>query len=81
MLYLANKALHINDLKNNITMHTIPGTGGMYHGGWYWLVDEKGTNKLLKELALIPTPGNEAAAAPAATNLENTVSNNDTASQ
>ena len=58
ILYLANKALYITDLKENITMHTIPGTGGMYHGGWYWLVDEKGTNKLLQKLSLIPGGNN-----------------------
>lgn len=74
ILYLANKALHIQNLKNNIAMHTIPGTGGMYHGGWYWLVDEKGTNKLLKKLDLIPSAGNEVAG-PNPKNLENAISN------
>ncbi|MBC7473252.1 MAG: LCP family protein [Candidatus Sericytochromatia bacterium] len=57
ILFLANKLLHISDLKNKITMHTIPGDGRMYHGGWYWMVDEKGANKILQKLALIPSDG------------------------
>ncbi len=53
MLYIANKALQINGLKDKLTMHTLPGDGRMYHGGWYWLIDENKSEKLLQELALI----------------------------
>jgi LCP family protein required for cell wall assembly len=77
ILYLANKAIHINDLKDKITMHTLPGTGGMYRGGWYWLVDEKKAHKMLEDLALVPGNGTEAAAAvPVSKSLDNTLSSN-----
>lgn len=52
VLYLANKALQISDLKNKITMHTLPGDGRMYKGGWYWFIDESGTNRVLQEVGL-----------------------------
>lgn len=51
-LFLANKALQMPDLKNNITMHTLPGDGRMYKGGWYWFIDEKGANRVLQEVGL-----------------------------
>ncbi len=51
-LYLANKALQMSNLKDNITMHTLPGYGGMYKGGWYWFPNEAQSLKVLQEVGL-----------------------------
>ncbi|MFN8577061.1 MAG: LCP family protein [Candidatus Sericytochromatia bacterium] len=51
-LFLANKALQMTNLKDSISMHTLPGDGKMYKGGWYWFIDEKGANKVLQEVGL-----------------------------
>ena len=55
-------------------MHTIPGAGGMYHGGWYWIVNEKGTHKLLNELELA-TPINDETVVPKDKNQEILINN------
>lgn len=57
-LFLANKALGMSNLKDNITMHTLPGDGKMYKGGWYWFIDENGANKVLQNVGLRPGGAN-----------------------
>lgn len=57
-LFLANKALGMSNLKDNITMQTLPGDGRMYKGGWYWFIDENGTHKILQSVGLRPGGAN-----------------------
>ncbi|MFN8671960.1 MAG: LCP family protein [Candidatus Sericytochromatia bacterium] len=50
VVFLAKKLLETDDLKNKISMQTLPGIGGTKNGAWYWFIDEKETKNILSEL-------------------------------
>ncbi|MEK7433632.1 MAG: LCP family protein [Cyanobacteriota bacterium] len=50
IVFNAKKILEADDIKNKISMQTLPGVGGTKNGIWYWFLDKKETQKIFEEL-------------------------------
>lgn len=66
MVFMAKNVLQNEDLKNKISMQTLPGSGKMYNGAWYWFVNKNESEQMLSDLNMTKKDNN--------TNLEETIS-------
>lgn len=53
MVFMAKNVLQKEDLKNKISMQTLPGSGKMYNGAWYWFINKNESEQMLSDLNMI----------------------------
>lgn len=58
MVFMAKSVLQNEDLKNKISMQTLPGSGKMYNGAWYWFINKDESTEMLTDLSIVETDKN-----------------------
>lgn len=53
MVFMAKNVLQNEDLKNKISMQTLPGRGKMYNEAWYWFINKNESDQMLSDLNMI----------------------------